>query len=56
MRDSSVAARVTADSAAAMGIGLTGTPTVMVNNWKLKGTPAFAQIDSLVQKLLSAKR
>jgi protein-disulfide isomerase len=56
MRDSTVAARVREDSIAARGIGLTGTPTVLVNNWKLKGAPSFERLDSLVKRLLPQER
>lgn len=57
MGDKPTLTRITDDSAAAIAIGLKGTPTVMVNRWLLpSGAPPDSALDALVSKELSAAR
>jgi protein-disulfide isomerase len=56
MEETSVIARVTADSAAGVKVGARGTPTVLINSWRLPGTPTFEQVDSIVRGLLTASK
>jgi protein-disulfide isomerase len=41
--------QVRLDSIAARKLGATGTPTVLVNDWRLFGTPSFDMLDSTVR-------
>jgi protein-disulfide isomerase len=56
MAETSVISRVTADSTAGAQIGARGTPTVLINSWKLPGTPTFEQVDSIVRSLLTTSK
>lgn len=42
------AAIVRADSAAGSKLGVTGTPTLLVNQWMIVGAPSLQQLDSIV--------
>ena len=50
--DSSVSQRVREDSLDAKRLGVTGTPTVLVNQWRLFGTPTTAMLDSIVLSVM----
>ena len=50
LSDDATERRIREDSANAKGIGLTGTPTVIVNGWKLPGTPSAAEIRVALRK------
>ena len=52
MRDSVPKRRVDLDIAMAKKLGLIGTPTVMVNQWRFHGTPSLATLDSAIQSEL----
>jgi protein-disulfide isomerase len=52
MRDSSYIGRVSADFAAGVRFKVAGTPTVLVNDVRLPGTPTLAVLDSLVRDQL----
>jgi protein-disulfide isomerase len=56
MRDEAVQARVAEDSIAARQLYVRGTPTVLVNQWRLPGTPKLEQLDSVVGNILRAVR
>lgn len=49
-----VAGRLREDSAAAARLGVTGTPTLLVNRWRLAGAPRAGLLDSLVVAELKA--
>jgi len=52
MKEKQIIDRVVADSAAGARIGVRGTPTVIINQWRLTGTPTFEMVDSIVKSLL----
>lgn len=57
MGDDATLARIVEDSTAAMAIGLTGTPLVMVNGWLLPaGAPSDSVLNALVLKELRGRR
>jgi protein-disulfide isomerase len=41
--------------AAGDSVGLDGTPTIIVNGWKLTNPPTFEQFDKMVQAILRGK-
>lgn len=44
------------DVRAAEEIGATGTPTLVINGWRLKGSPTLAMLDSIVRANLEASQ
>jgi protein-disulfide isomerase len=52
MSDSSTVARVQADIDVGRRLEVRGTPTVIVNEWRLTGAATFAVIDSIIASLL----
>jgi protein-disulfide isomerase len=50
LRDSTFASRITADSVEGVHLKVRGTPTVMVNGWRLNEPPTEAKLDSLIRK------
>jgi protein-disulfide isomerase len=55
MADESTAALVRTDFDLGRKLGVKGTPTVMVNEWRIVGA-SFARVDSIVESLLSSSR
>jgi protein-disulfide isomerase len=47
------ALRVKEDIAAGDRLGVSGTPTVLVGSMRFRGTPSFAQLDSVIGKALA---
>ena len=47
---------VTRDSVAAAALGVTGTPTVLINGWRIVGAPSEALLDSLITSEIAAAR
>jgi protein-disulfide isomerase len=45
-----------ADSIAAAALQVTGTPTILVNQWRLRGTPSETELEELVTKQLRKAR
>lgn len=52
MSDSAQARPFRADSLAGEALKLTGTPTVIVNGWKVNGSPPESQLEELVARAL----
>jgi protein-disulfide isomerase len=52
MQDSTIAARIAADELAARQLNATGTPVVLINQWKFQGAPPLRVVDSVVRSLL----
>lgn len=52
----SVLATLKADSAAGVKLGVTGTPTVLVEDLRLPGTPTEALLDSIITLRLRARK
>jgi protein-disulfide isomerase len=44
------------DNRVAGEIGATGTPTVIVNGWRLKGTPSLEVLDSIIRAQLAERK
>lgn len=53
---SSVLGKLVADSVAASRLGARGTPTVMINEWKLNEAPTDSVIEVYIQKALGKTR
>jgi protein-disulfide isomerase len=56
LADSTFKGRIEADIAAGNQLGVTGTPTVLVNQWRLVGAPTRQALDSLIRLELSRNR
>ena len=56
MSDSTHLSRVNADLAAGQELRVTGTPTVLVNEWRLRGTPALGVLDSIIQAEITRRK
>lgn len=41
------------DSAAAVELGVTGTPTILINGWRYPGAPSLPTLDSVITEMLA---
>ncbi len=56
-RGSAVAlAALREDSLAAVRLGVTGTPTILINRWRLSGAPSEVQLAALISKEMQRRR
>ena len=55
MSDSAGISRLHADSVAAVALNITATPTIMVNGWKLVGSPTPDELDGLISRAIKAE-
>jgi protein-disulfide isomerase len=56
LKDSTSLMAVQYDRAVADRLKVSGTPTVLVNQWRLRGAPSTAALDSMVRKVLQGVR
>jgi protein-disulfide isomerase len=49
-------AALTNDSLDAERLRVTGTPTILINNWRMQASPTFSAVDSLVVEVLKKSR
>lgn len=54
--DSTLDARINAGIALGEKVKVTGTPTVLVNGWRLSGTPSASKLDSVISAIANGDR